>query len=620
MKSDATSDGPAPKRRRSKVGTAKAGDKSPAAAQRKSAAGEIVLEGLAVSSGIAIGEAHVVEIGVVNVPDYEVAADAIDTEMARFASALAKSERQLKKLKKKSVELHGAAAEELGFLLEAHLQMLSGSRVVRGVEKRIQQDRQNAEAAVQAEINAVAHDFEHLNDPYLSARAKDVREVGDRLLRNLTKTPFEAFKHLPEGAIVIAEELTPADTALLDPKKIHAFATELGGAESHTAIMARSLALPAVLGLAGLSKSVKTGDTVIVDGTGGRLYVNPTPARLDELNRRQLEIEKTDRLLARLKNVPAITRDGQRVGMLVNLELPRELDMALNAGAEGVGLLRSEFLFMNRVDLPTEDEQYAAYREIVEGMRDRPVTIRTLDVGGDKLAPSLRDRLGDAANPALGLRAIRLGLQERDLLETQIAAILRASAHGEVRILLPMISSVSEVRQVREVVTQTAKRLKRRGVRIADPLPPIGIMIEVPGAALAADALAQLADFFAIGSNDLTQYTLAIDRGEEQVAHLYNPLHPAVLRLIQFATEAALRARIPISVCGEIAGDPKFVPLLLGLGIQDLSMAPVNLPRVKQRIRSIDYLAATRCARLIMDQWDTGRIAMLLDDFNALAV
>jgi phosphoenolpyruvate-protein phosphotransferase (PTS system enzyme I) len=306
--------------------------------------------------------------------------------------------------------------------------------------------------------------------------------------------------------------------------------------------------------------------------------------------------------------------------MLVNLELPRELDMALAAGAEGVGLLRSEFLFMNRVDLPTEDEQTESYRALVEGMEGKPVTIRTLDVGGDKLAPSLRDRLGETANPALGLRAIRLGLQERDLLETQLAAILRASAFGPVRILLPMISSLGEVKQVREILLQVAKRLKRRGVKIADPLPPMGIMIEVPGAALAADALAQVSDFFAIGSNDLTQYTLAIDRGEEQVAHLYNPLHPAVLRLIQFATEAALRARIPISVCGEIAGDPKFAPLLLGLGIQDLSMAPVNLPRVKQRIRNIDYLAATRCARLIMDQWDTGRIAMLLDDFNALAV
>ena len=253
-------------------------------------------------------------------------------------------------------------------------------------------------------------------------------------------------------------------------------------------------------------------------------------------------------------------------------------------------------------------------------MEGKPVTIRTLDVGGDKLAPSLRERIGEAANPALGLRAIRLGLQERGLLETQLAAILRASAFGPTRILLPMISSLSEVKQVRDMLQHVAKKLKRRNVKMADPLPPVGVMIEVPGAALSADALAQVSDFFAIGSNDLTQYTLAIDRGEEQVAHLYNPLHPAVLRLIQFATEAALRARIPVSVCGEIAGDPKFAPLLLGLGIQDLSMAPVNLPRVKQRIRNIDYLAATRCARLIMDQWDAGRIAMLLDDFNALAV
>ncbi|MBL8710868.1 MAG: phosphoenolpyruvate--protein phosphotransferase [Rhodospirillaceae bacterium] len=621
-----TQDDPSPKRRKRKPADGrpaagrKAGGKAKAPIKVDPALPpEIILEGLRVSAGIAIGEAHLVEIGVVNVPDYEVPANAVTAEQERFAAALAKSERQLRKLKRKSTELHGAAAEELEFLLEAHLQMLSGSRVVRGVERRIQ-ERQNAEAAVQAEINAVAHEFEQLNDPYLSARAKDVREVGDRLLRNLTKTPFEAFKHLPDGAIVIAEELTPADTALFDPKRIQGFATELGGAESHTAIMARSLALPAVLGLAGLTKSLKTGDTVIVDGTAGRLYINPTPARLDELHRRQLEIEKGDRQLARLKKVPAITRDGQRIGMLVNLEMPRELDMALKSGAEGVGLLRSEFLFMNRVDLPSEDEQAEAYRAIVEGMAGRPVTIRTLDVGGDKLAPSLRERLGDTANPALGLRAIRLGLQERGLLETQIAAILRASAFGEVRILLPMISSLSEVRQVRDVVTLVAKRLKRRGVKLPDPLPPIGIMIEVPGAALAADALTQVADFFAIGSNDLTQYTLAIDRGEEQVAHLYNPLHPAVLRLIQFATEAALRARIPVSVCGEIAGDPKYVPLLLGLGIQDLSMAPVNLPRVKQRIRNIDYLAATRCARLIMDQWDAGRIAMMLDDFNALAI
>jgi phosphotransferase system enzyme I (PtsI) len=256
---------------------------------------------------------------------------------------------------------------------------------------------------------------------------------------------------------------------------------------------------------------------------------------------------------------------------------------------------------------------------MMRGLDGRPITVRTLDVGGDKLAAALADRHGHAANPALGLRAIRLSLKMTDLLETQLAAILRAGAHGPVRILLPMVSTMAETRQVREILAGVVKRLKRRGAKLADPVPPLGVMIEIPGAALAADALAQVSDFFAIGTNDLTMYTLAIDRGDEQVAHLYNPLHPAVLRLIQFTTEAALRARIPISVCGEIAGDPRYAALLLGLGIRELSMAAASLPRVKQRIRSLDLLAATRFARQVMDQSDSGRIAALLDDFNSLA-
>jgi phosphotransferase system enzyme I (PtsI) len=282
--------------------------------------------------------------------------------------------------------------------------------------------------------------------------------------------------------------------------------------------------------------------------------------------------------------------------------------------------VRTEFLYMNRQDLPDEDEQFEAYRGLVRGMDGRPVTIRTLDVGGDKLAAPLADAIGgEGANPALGLRAIRLSLKQRPLLDAQLGAVLRAGAEGPVRILLPMISSVLEIRKVREALAQVARRLKRRGARIANPLPPLGVMIEIPGAALAADALAAESDFFAIGTNDLIQYTLAIDRGDEQVAHLYNPLHPAVLRLIQFAVEAALRARIGLSLCGEMAGDPRFTALLLGFGIRDLSMAPGNIGRVKQRVRGLDMVAATRRARAIMDQLDDARIASLLDDFNALA-
>ncbi len=580
---------------------------------------ERVFEGLGVSPGVAIGAAHAVEAGSIDVPEYAIAADQVEAELRRFADAVVKSQRQLRKLKDKSANLPGTAAEELGFLLDARLQMLTGSRVVRGVEARIAESRINAEAAVRAEISAVAESFAALDDAYLAARAEDVREVGDRLIRNLTKTPYQAFSRLPEGSIIIAEELSPADTALMDPRLVAGFATAFGGTESHTAIMARSLGLPAALGIAGLVGAVRTGDTVIVDGSAGRLIVDPKPATLAEYERRRSEHERAGRQLTGLRRLPAVTRDGTRVTLLANLELPREIELAVNGGAEGVGLLRTEFLFMNRPDLPDEDEQYAALREVIKGFEGQPVTVRTLDVGGDKLAMSLDHHQGEATNPALGLRAIRLSLKEPALLEAQLAAMLRAGAHGPVRILLPMIATVGEVRQVRDLLKSVARRLKRRGVRIADPLPPLGVMIEVPGAALAADALAQVADFFAIGTNDLTMYTLAIDRGDEQVAHLYNPLHPAVLRLIQFATEAALRARIPVSVCGEIAGDPRYAALLLGLGIRELSMAATSLPRVKQRIRGLDIVAATRCARVIMDQSDSGRIAALLDDFNGLA-
>ncbi|MGH6960294.1 MAG: phosphoenolpyruvate--protein phosphotransferase, partial [Dongiaceae bacterium] len=454
------------------------------ATRARSRGAERVYEGLGVSPGVAIGPAHAVESGSIDVPEYAIAEDKVEAEQQRFAEAVAKSQRQLRKLKDKSANLPGTAAEELGFLLDARLQMLTGSRVVRGVESRIAESRVNAEAAVRAEITQVAESFAALDDAYLAARAEDIREVGDRLIRNLTKTPYQAFSRLPEGSIIIAEELSPADTALMDPRLIAGFATAFGGTESHTAIMARSLGLPAALGLAGLVGAVRTGDIVIVDGSAGRLIVNPKPATLAEYQHRRSEHERAGRQLTGLRRLPAVTRDGTRVGLFANLELPREIDLAVNGGAEGVGLLRTEFLFMNRQDLPDEDEQYAALREVIKGFDGQPVTVRTLDVGGDKLAMSLDRHQGDATNPALGLRAIRLSLKEPALLETQLAAMLRASAHGPLRILLPMISSTVEVRQVRDVLARVAKRLKRRRVKVADPLPPVGVMIEVPGAAL----------------------------------------------------------------------------------------------------------------------------------------
>lgn len=581
---------------------------------------ERVVHGLAVSSGIAIGPAHVSDHFDAAVPEYHLEPAKIEAERARFAAALATSVKQLRKLKSKAQTLPEAAAEEMGYLLDAHLSMLSNSRLVRGVDQRIAEEGRNAEWAVQAEIARIGESFAGMRDAYLAARFDDIRVVGKRLIRNLAKKPFEAFAMLPQGTIVLAEELTPADTALMDPRRIGGFATVLGGTESHTSIMARALGLPAVVGCAGLLADPGRRETVIIDGTSGTVVINPTPATIERYAERRDALRLERRQLDKLRRLPAVTRDGVEIVLQANLELPRELDQAFSAGASGLGLVRSEFLYMNRDDLPDEDEQFEAFRDLVKGMGGRPVTIRTLDIGGDKIAEALAGlTLGAGANPALGLRAIRLSLKERKLLDVQLAAMLRAAAHGKLRILLPMISSVSEIRRVREALVQVARRLRRRNVVIADPMPPLGVMIEVPGAALAADALAAEADFFALGTNDLIQYTLAIDRGDEQVAHLYDPLHPAVLRLVQFAIEAANRAGIPISVCGEMAGDPRFTALLLGLGLRELSMAPSNIPRVKQRIRCMDMIAATRRARAIMDQWDSGRIATLLDDFNALA-
>jgi phosphoenolpyruvate-protein phosphotransferase (PTS system enzyme I) len=577
------------------------------------------LEGLGISPGIAIGSAFVTDASIA-VPEYTLDPDKVDAESQRFAAAVALAVKQLRKLKVKAEGLPGTAKEEAGYLLDAHLHMLANSRLIRGVERRIRSDHINAERAVMDEIAQVAESFAEMGDAYLAARIEDIRVVGARLVRNLTKTPYAAIQKQPEGTVILAEELSPADTALMDPRRIAGFATVLGGAESHTAIMARALNLPAVLGVAGLLSDVESGDLVVVDGGEGAIVLNPSPTTVARYEVKREELARVSRQLARLRRLPAITRDGVEIELQANLELPRELDQANDAGAAGIGLLRTEFLFMNRETLPDEDEQFEAYANLVRGMDGKPVTIRTLDIGGDKLAaPLMKMMPADAANPALGLRAIRLSLKERRLLDTQLAAILRASAVGPVRILLPMVSSVGELRQVRDALAQVVRRLKRRGVRLPSQLPPLGVMIEVPGAALAADALAGDADFFSIGTNDLIQYTLAIDRGDESVADLYNPLHPAVLRLIQFAVQAGLRAKKPVCLCGEMAGDPRYTALLLGFGITELSMAPANIGRVKQRIRALDLVAASRRANAIMDQLDDGRIASLLDDFNALA-
>jgi phosphotransferase system enzyme I (PtsI) len=582
---------------------------------------ERVFQGLGVAPGIALGTAWVSDDTAPSTPEYLIEADGLEAESQRLKDAVALATKQLKKLKVKSQSLPPAAAEELGYLLDARLQMLAGSRLIRTADKLIAELRLNAEAAVRATIAEISDGFSRMGDAYLAARGEDVREVGERLIRCLMATPYVALKHLPEGCILIAADLTPADTALLDPKLVLGFATETGGKESHTAIMARSLGVPAILGIAHLVEGLKTGDPIILDGHAGKLIVHPTPETRGRYEAEGAALKRERKRLSRLRDVPAITLDGFTIGLNANIELPRDLEGAHRVGAEGVGLLRTEFLYMNRDHAPDEDEQYEFLREVVEGMEGSPVTIRTIDIGGDKLAPALREQIGEpieeAPNPALGVRGVRLSLAHPRLFDTQLAAILRAAVHGPVRILLPMISHIGEVHQAREALERVHKRLKRRKVNVPEKLPPLGVMIEVPGAALSADGLAAVSDFFAIGTNDLTMYTLAIDRGDERVAALYEPLHPAVLRLIQFTVEAGLRYRIPVSICGEIAGDPRFVPLLLGIGVRELSMSAPKLPSVKERIRALSLTEASRRARTIMDQADAKRIGELLDDFIA---
>jgi phosphotransferase system enzyme I (PtsI) len=407
--------------------------------------------------------------------------------------------------------------------------------------------------------------------------------------------------------------------AQMDPTCVSGTGTLLGGAEGHTAIMARALGIPSVLGAVGLIDGVRTGDTVIIDGSAGLIVINPNAETLKRLERRRTEFDKASKRLARLKTLPAISRDGTEIRLQANIELPIEMALVEQVAAQGIGLLRSEFMFMNRQSLPSEDEQFSVMRQIVEGMNGQPVTIRSLDVGADKASKAVIGEMDDSVTTALGVRGIRLSLLKPELLETQFRAMLRASNYGPVRILLPMVSTVKEVLQARKLLESAAAKLRRKKVKIPAALPPLGTMIEVPGAALAADALAQVSDFLAIGSNDLTMYTLAVDRANEHVADLFDSLHPAVLRLIQFTTGAAMKARIPISICGEMAGDPKLTALLIGLGLRELSMSPANIPRVKQRILEMNAVAASNRANLIMDQVDSGRIRMLLEDFNTLS-
>jgi phosphoenolpyruvate-protein phosphotransferase len=579
------------------------------------------LVGIPVSAGVAIGPVFGSSEPPAAVTRRKISAADIEAEVSRLEAAAAQSRKQLHKLRARLAMLPEDSQSEIAPLLDAYLQMIAPvSRLMRGIRRRISETLLSAETAVADETEALAAAIRALpgddDRAGLERRAEEVREIGRRLVRNLTRAPFRSFAGLPEGAVLVCESLRPADAALLNPGRLGGVATDEGGSDGHTAIMLRALGVPAVLGVAGLSQGALPGATVVVDGAAGTVVVNPSEATLASARRAVTAFARERQRLGRLRRLPAVTLDGHSVELQANLEIPAELPLIAQSGAAGIGLLRSEFLFMNRETLPDEDAQYETYRSVIEAMGGDCVTIRVLDWGGEKdiealqsagIVPEVADE-----NPALGLRGIRLLLRQPAVFETQLAAILRAACHGPTRVLLPMVTTVAEVRQARETYERVARRQRRRGERIPDPIPPLGVMIETPGAALSADALALEADFFAIGTNDLAMYTLAVDRGESDVAELYDPLHPAVLRLVQFATEAALRLRMPVSVCGEMAGNPKLIPLLLGIGLRSFSMNASALPRVKQAIRALRIDDCARFARRVMEQSDPARIQEMI--------
>jgi phosphotransferase system enzyme I (PtsI) len=592
---------------------------------------EKTLTGIAVSPGIAIGE-----VFAASEPKMEVRRGAIEAggeaaEIARLDAAVQTSQKQLGKLRARLSVLPEDSQQEIAPLLDAYLQMLGPSRLLRQARKRIGESLVTAETAVMDEVEALAAamiavptDPQERRRDEMEARqrrADEIRETGRRLLRNLTEAPFRSFAGVPQGAILVAETLRPADAALIDPARIAGLATEEGGTDGHTAIMLRALGVPAVLGAAGLLAAAKSGMLAVVDGAAGRIVLHPKAATLEEARSGVAAYAKERQRLARLRRLPADTTDHEHVDLQGNLELLAELPLIAQSGAVGIGLFRTEFLFMNRETLPDEAAQAEIYRTVVEAMDGDAVTIRVLDWGGEKDIDALTARgiVPDTMdhNPALGIRGLRLLLRQPELFETQLAAILRTAKFGPVRVLLPMVTNTGEVRAARDIYERVARRLRRRGEKIGDQLPPLGIMIETPGAALAADALALEADFFAIGTNDLAMYTLAVDRGAADVAALYDPLHPAVLRLIQFATEAALRMRMPVSVCGEMAANPKLIPLLLGLGLRSFSMNAAAVPRVKQSVRSVSIDDCARFARRVMEQSDLAQIHQLVQGFFA---
>jgi len=552
---------------------------------------EIRFEGAGVSPGMACGKIHVVRDDLDDVPRYRIAPSQVPDEIGRFETALIQTRMQILEMQQRIAESIGAKDAAI---FDAHLLVVEDRTLIDEVLRKLETDLCNVEWVFQEVATRYAETLNKIDDPYLRERALDIQDVTKRVIRNLQGKAPKTFLALSESHILVAHNLTPSDTASINRANVLGIATDLGSRTSHAAILARSLNIPAVVGLHDITAKLETGQHVLVDGSDGLLIVNPaaeTIAHYQEVESRRARVVAQ---LKELRTTRSTTRDGRHVVLSANIELPEDVEAVAANGAEGIGLFRTEFLYLNRTTLPTEDEQFETYRKVAERVRPDPLIIRTFDLGGDKLAPGTVD-ITDELNPFLGLRAIRLCLEHVDIFKTQLRAILRASTVGNIKIMFPMISGLGELRGAKAVLAECNEELRRSGIPLGEEI-EVGAMIEIPSAAICANVLAPEVDFFSIGTNDLIQYALAVDRVNEKIAHLYKPTHPAILRLLRMIAEAAHTHHIWVGVCGEMAGDVALIPLLLGLGMDELSAGATLVPRIKRAVQS---LAIPECRELV---------------------